>query len=500
MKSKKLGQVFTPKHIVELVLSEAHFTVDEINVRQMKTVEPSFGDGAFLKEVATRMAVVSLQHVKTRSGVAVSVDSVSSSDIEAASQMVDDNLHGIELDRELYLSTVEEIKEHLYDKFGMAVQLPNLVNGDALDSQWDGFDYVVGNPPYVRIHNIDEDYRDKVRLFSYSGGNTDLYVIFIEMFKSKLSDKGRLSFIVPQTWLRNTSQRFFRRDIIAGNWLESFKDYGEEQVFAGFGTYASIITLSKGIKKSVVAHIPHGTVEIPYENLKALDGSLIAFNGAQLITPSARKLSEISKAANGISTLGDKHFIIEESDIELYQLESDFIFNAVKGSKYYPGQKFAKIFFPYHKINNKWVGITEEHFEKTSPNLYQFMLNKKTVLEQRDRDKKSLWFWYGRSQAIQSVDKPKIMVTPIIKPTTTTVQWHKIPANTLIYSALFIIPPDSADKQQTQQFQQILQLLESEDFCSYAKSVGRTWSGGYKMISSTILNDFDISSIFKEQQ
>ncbi|MCX8481147.1 MAG: Eco57I restriction-modification methylase domain-containing protein, partial [Sediminibacterium sp.] len=66
----------------------------------------------------------------------------------------------------------------------------------------DGFDIVIGNPPYVNIANIkDEDYRNRLRATFYSAKNkADLYAFFLEKGFELLKPTGILSYIIPQTW------------------------------------------------------------------------------------------------------------------------------------------------------------------------------------------------------------------------------------------------------------------------------------------------------------
>jgi transposase len=59
-------------------------------------------------------------------------------------------------------------------------------------------DFVIGNPPYVRVHNLDDSY-DSVKSFSFAnGGMTDLYLVFFEKGFQMLKPGGKLCYITPQ--------------------------------------------------------------------------------------------------------------------------------------------------------------------------------------------------------------------------------------------------------------------------------------------------------------
>jgi type I restriction-modification system DNA methylase subunit len=65
-----------------------------------------------------------------------------------------------------------------------------------------GFDVVIGNPPYVRPHNIAD--KEKVFLWSnyfVASQKTDLYAFFTEKGALILKSKGILGYIMPKTWM-----------------------------------------------------------------------------------------------------------------------------------------------------------------------------------------------------------------------------------------------------------------------------------------------------------
>ena len=64
-----------------------------------------------------------------------------------------------------------------------------------------GFDAVIGNPPYVRPHNIPEETKQYLwKAYKTFVAKSDLYSCFMERAISLVRNGGRLSFIVPKTW------------------------------------------------------------------------------------------------------------------------------------------------------------------------------------------------------------------------------------------------------------------------------------------------------------
>ena len=76
---------------------------------------------------------------------------------------------------------------------------------DWFDAEWmfgvkDGFDIIIGNPPYGEIIKENKDYFKKQ--YRCSEGKFDSYKFFIEFGLKAINDKGCVTFITPDTWLK----------------------------------------------------------------------------------------------------------------------------------------------------------------------------------------------------------------------------------------------------------------------------------------------------------
>lgn len=86
-----------------------------------------------------------------------------------------------------------------------------------------GFDVVIGNPPYVNISNLKPDnFREILKERFYSAKNkTDLYAFFIEAFSNKLVQNGNLVLIIPHTWKATDSFSRLREFIFKNTQVHS---------------------------------------------------------------------------------------------------------------------------------------------------------------------------------------------------------------------------------------------------------------------------------------
>lgn len=253
-KRKKDGVFYTPKYItkyiventvgklcdekkVELGIIEEEYFTDK--KRQKKTIQglvekleiyrkwllqlticdPACGSGAFLNQ-ALEFLIEEHQYIDELQAKLFG-DTLVLSDME--NSILENNLFGVDLNEEsveiaklsLWLRTAQPNRK-LNDlngniKCGNSLIDDVIVAGDKAFN-WQqafpkvfengGFDVIIGNPPYVRPHNIAD--LEKVFLWSnyfVASQKTDLYAFFTEKGALLLKEKGKLGYIMPKTWM-----------------------------------------------------------------------------------------------------------------------------------------------------------------------------------------------------------------------------------------------------------------------------------------------------------
>lgn len=184
------GVVYTKRWVVELLLDLAGYR-SEANLIDSIAVEPSAGDGAFLGPIIERL-VESCQRLRRPL-----------SDCKTS-------LLAYELDEES-ADKARTLASGILRRHGATNALAeNLAarwvrTGDYLfESTRVEADFVIGNPPYIRLEEIPEDtarlYRDAYRTMR---GRADLYVAFFEAALHQLRQGGTCAFICADRWMRN---------------------------------------------------------------------------------------------------------------------------------------------------------------------------------------------------------------------------------------------------------------------------------------------------------
>ena len=194
---KGSGQVFTPSRIVTCMLDYCGYVGDNMSRRHI--IDNSRGDGAFLCEAMVRYCRCYLAQKHSAEGLRVELQQY---------------VHGIEIDGKAWSNCLFNL-DNVAAAFGVKGVRWDVVNADTLTvTRYDGLmDYVVGNPPYVRVQNLAENYSAVKALHFANGGMTDLYLVFFEIGLRMLSPQGRLRYITPVSWLSSLAATYMRRYI-----------------------------------------------------------------------------------------------------------------------------------------------------------------------------------------------------------------------------------------------------------------------------------------------
>lgn len=125
-----------------------------------------------------------------------------------------------------------------------------LIHGCAFEAQKQDFDICVGNPPYVRHHDIEGSWREELtRMIKKELGFTlnrlsNLFVYFICLAILKTKSDGLIAMLVPYEWVSRPSAKALRELINSKKWdvyIYRFKD----EIFKGVLTTASISIIDK---------------------------------------------------------------------------------------------------------------------------------------------------------------------------------------------------------------------------------------------------------------
>ena len=470
--TKNKGQVFTPEGIVITIL-------DEIGYKNEKTLkktimEPSFGEGVFLIQIIERIIHESKKQGKSNEDIIKTIKK---------------NVFGIEKDEKLFKITIERLNA-LLQVYGIEPidWTNNLFNGDTLHLQTNflnKFDYVVGNPPYIRIHNIDDNTRNIINSFKFSDGTTDMYIMFYEISLNILNDKGKLGFITPNSFMKNTSQRKFRDYLVENKYISKIFDFKTSKIFKEVDVYTCICILNKNKNRAntSVEYREYNMYDVLKSNtftseyfeqeLKNKAWNLSSEEDILFLEENKQKpikIGNIAVVQNGIATNRDSVYIstawLDEKETQPYMgkhtdknkivyfngypIESKILHRCIKASRYNGIMSNNYILFPYKpsnkisffvegkKIETDYTPLTEKELASKFPKAYKYLTENWQSLSTRDMDKNANWYQFGRSQGLQNSCYKKIVFKHIISQETNSIIPYVVDSDVIVYSGIYI--------------------------------------------------------------
>ncbi|MCJ7560164.1 N-6 DNA methylase [Candidatus Bathyarchaeota archaeon] len=272
---KQLGEFYTPIEVIEYILDAVEYA-QENEIRGKTVLDPACGSGGFLVEATQRL----VERYK-RKGFNLK-------DPDYAKQVIEgciNSIYGLDLhpfacfiaEMNLLFQLVElyDVVRQKYKYY----ELPriNVYRTDSL-APYGGttdltdffensrrkmliqemkeaetvkkikFDYIVGNPPYVRKERISPDYKEKVLKTVFPKiyhGDNDLYVYFIAKGIEQLKENGTLGYIISSKFLKTRYGQNIRDFILSSSRVKQFLDFGLIDVFKEVANLPIILILEK---------------------------------------------------------------------------------------------------------------------------------------------------------------------------------------------------------------------------------------------------------------
>ena len=463
---KEQGIYYTPSYIVDYIVKS---TVGEYikthkpeEIRKVRILDPACGSGSFLIRAYDELE----NYWKQNSDFAqITLDSE-----EFYSKKVEilkNNIFGVDLDPKAVeiaqlnlLLQISEKKQRL-PLLQNNIKVGNsLINDSSISDRafkWEeefpevtkegGFDIVIGNPPYVRIQNLN---KGEVEFFNnnyYSPErNYDIYILFVERGFKLLNNKGKLGFILPHKFFEGQNGWKIRKFISDSKSLDRIVYFGSNQIFDGATTYTCLLFLRNSTNKMFY----YKKFELG-ENFKALDyidfekkdiESVTAepwnFNTKQI----SRILSKIKthgvsfkeitrKIFKGSSTGDDDVFLLDpiikgdnttlvhstflNSDIEIEnELLKPFLYGEdIK--KYQDPTNHKVLLFPYFKVQGNVKLIPPEVMKLKYPRAFKYLNDaKKELLKRKIKMKDNEFYKYSAARSLAEYEQPKIMIPDML--------------------------------------------------------------------------------------
>lgn len=215
------------------------------------------------------------------------------------------------------------------DAFEWVIEFPEVLADDGI---FLGFDCVIGNPPYVSVKEISNDYKKYYSDHYFaSQGRFNLFTLFFEFGVSLIKQGGYLSYIHPDGMFTNFDYKYIREYLIKNGKLDKVIYLGGK-VFEAAAVDTSISIFSKKIEKNYSIKILNKNFEetnaLPIEYILSYEDFLIPIS---LTYESFRLVNHIDKSKTTIL----KEFIEIQQGIIYSGLPKEEIFSNEKKNEFF---------------------------------------------------------------------------------------------------------------------------------------------------------------------
>lgn len=409
------------------------------------------------------------------------------------------------------------------------------------DPEWvfgvkDGFDIVIGNPPYLRIQGIRKaqpqfaDYL--VNSYKSATRKFDLYVTFIERGLSLCASGGLLNFIMPTKWTNSDYGIGIRNAVLRDKLQIRMINFSSFQVFNA-STYTGLqwffksganqieylqlgkdITTSEELSFFLQEIKPNDYMVYSLSQFSSKTWELSSDKNTSFLLKkfaNMPKLNDILEyISQGTVSTGDDIFIMKGKFDDKYfigyseeikkevVIEKELMKPLLKGEdvkRYARLNNSNYILYAHHTVKGKTVPYTEKEMIDLFPKAYAYLLPfKEKLIAKKIRYKTNPTYWYSlhRSREISMFENKKIITPEISLGCNMTLDSEGLYHNTKCYT---ILPC----KEYLEYIYVLLGILNSKLFWFYLSNTGYVLRGGFFTFKTKYIEGFPIPE-FQEMQ
>lgn len=406
-----------------------------------------------------------------------------------------------------------------------------------LDIEWmfgvrEGFDIVIGNPPYRRIQGIRSDnseYADYLsRNYKAATGSFDLYVCFAERAMNLCNNDGFVNFIMPIKWSNGAMGKGLRLLCSENKAAQRIINFGSYQVFNA-STYTALQWFKKDSdvllyneldrdlpsNKDLSSYLEELTKsdfsEIPSDKLNAETWVLTPKENNEILN--RLKCQHYSmgdyfdKIFCGLQTSRDDTYFLHDCTTcgkyirgfskdqgKYYEIEKGLVHPLLKGNSVhrYENIKTDKyVIFPYKIVDNQAILYTEDEIRQQFPLGYAYLLNSQNILRKRENGKlinDALWYRYIYPKSLSLFGKEKL-----VAPYTSFKSQFSYDINGDFYATTKIYGYIKKDMIKSS-YKSLMAILNSSLMWFFIKNTGYVLRGGYYTYTTNYVKPFPMPS------
>lgn len=437
------------------------------------------------------------------------------------------------LDKEAVKQNEKNEKNGLFSRsMEWMIEFPELMDENGY---FVGFDCIVGNPPYMRVQEIEKT-QPKEKLYyeaqfpnSTGAGAYDLAFIFVEQALRLMKDGNICSYIMPHKFLNADGAECFRNWLKQGTIVKRMAHFGANQIFKGATTYTCITEFSKSATDGIVLYkapykgdyvnemllqtnynkIMYSTIEsaarLYGKNQWIMFANEAEYGLFEHIYGTARKIENVFNVYQGIATSDDKLYVLDHNEDgsftvpktgATYNLENEFFKPLLKGEdvhRYGVLKTNRYVFFPYKEPSYEPVGLDE--LERDYPLTYRYVMDNEKLFKARESGKAAkmpVWYEYLYPKNKDKFEQEKLSSMEICTSCpNVTLNSENLYHNTKVYS--WVKKENVAES-----YKFLLAILNSKLIWWFLKLTGDTLSSDSRTFKTEYLNPFPMPNTHEQ--
>ncbi len=362
-----------------------------------------------------------------------------------------------------------------------------------------GFDAVVGNPPYHRIQGIPGTMKDYLtEFYECAQGKYDLSVVFVERGHHWTKAQGLMGFIIPNKPLTADYGKGLRRLIARSKSLVQIVDFEDAQVFSEASIYACLLILSGSDSELAIVRVaPSGRPD----RVKGHEMSASAFTEQPWsLVPTKAATSTVLFHTLGQACEAIFQGLISGADTLLIgKPKNSNASNSIPGEDGFPsevdvvkpllrGKNIRRfgiqesgeyVIYPYDRQESRTRLIPEDELANRFPETYSYLLKHRIALSARGSASMHYPTWYAlwNPRQLDRFERPKLLTQVLADRATFAIDlsgnyWFVGGGNAGVYG---VIPRANLDVD----IWYLLAYLNSTFFDQRVKSISSRFRGGF---------------------
>ncbi len=483
---KRLGEFYTPVEVIDYILTSVGYTYS-YDIETKDLLDPACGSGGFLVRGTRRLISRYLmkfgksdkKELRDPKNWKEIVSRLSPDEAKIILESIKEHIYGLDVNPfachiaemnllfqvvDLYQKAREKYRDYKLGRFKIyrtdslekpsQKQIFDYTHSTFLEEQEEidkikskKFDFVTGNPPYIRVQMLDERVKKYItENYKTAYSNFDLYVIFIERGLNWLKDNGNFGYITSNQFINREYGKKLRKYILENSKIISIIDFGDSGVFKDATNYPMILIFKRGTQKSnrfkfikvkqskdnligdIFSKFKEKEYNGPYFDIFEIEQNKLSEETWQLFSGTIIKILEkLEKNIKlkdlcrengvvvGVQTGLNDVYVVNKDTINKYKLESSLIKKLLDSRdvrRWKINHSGLYLIYPYYERGGKTILIDEKTLKSDFSNVYSYLLENKNKLIKR-WGVKNCWYELPTARTLNFFEQKKIL-TPTI--------------------------------------------------------------------------------------